>query len=78
MTFFFVFKRELRRTGKPDGCSSLSQWRVRKNGLLESVLVIYSGESGGTTIQTTKSGAEKMLGGNGAAGLQSADLVVLL
>jgi hypothetical protein len=62
------FKGDLRRTGKVDKHSSSSQWRVRKNGLLESVLVIFSGESGGATIQTTKSG-------NSTAGLQSDDLV---
>ena len=73
-----LLEKDLRRTGKPDGHSSSSQWRVRKNGLLESVLIIYSGESGGMTLQTTGSGAEKMQSGNGTAGLQSADVVILL
>jgi hypothetical protein len=73
-----LLERDLRRTGKPDGRSSSSQWRVRKNGLLESVLVVYSGESGGMTLQTTGSEAEKTRSGDGTAGLQSDDLVPLL
>jgi len=49
----------------------LLQWRVWKNGLLRSILIFYSGESGGT-----ESEAEKMQSRDGTAGLQSNDLVL--
>jgi hypothetical protein len=56
----------------------LLQWRVRRNALLESYLVFYSGESGGTMQQIAESEVEKILCGNSTASLQSDDLVLLL